>query len=152
MDIKHVLSRNPLQAVNAGRPSPRAAPDQLGWLDLEGGLVEIGHQGDAFGFDNEQPRYGVWLKPYRLADRLVTNGEWLVFMSDKGYRRHEPWLSGGWAKVNVESWRAPFDSHGTVALTGRPGSVRVAGGSAIAVRGRPCRLLRRSRSSGSRLR
>ena len=108
MDIKHVLSRNPMQPVYAGRPSSLAAADQLGWVDVEGGLVEIGHEGDGFSFDNEQPRHRVWLEPYRLADRLVTNGEWLEFMSDRGYQRHELWLSDGWAKVNAESWRAPF--------------------------------------------
>ena len=108
MDIKHVLSRNPLQPVYAGRPSATAAPDAVGWIDVEGGLVEIGHEGDGFRFDNEEPRHRVWLEPYRLADRLVTNGEWLEFMADNGYRRHELWLSDGWAKVNAETWWAPF--------------------------------------------
>jgi ergothioneine biosynthesis protein EgtB len=111
MDIKHVLSRNPLRPVYAGRPSEPAdpsVPDRLGWLDVPGGLVEVGHAGDGFGFDNESPRHRVWLEPYRLADRLVTNGEWQEFMSDGGYRRHELWLSDGWAKVNTEGWRAPL--------------------------------------------
>jgi ergothioneine biosynthesis protein EgtB len=108
MDIKHVLSVNPLQPVYAGRPSERSEPDDLGWVDVEGGLVELGHQGEGFCFDNELPRHQVWLEPYRLADRLVTNGEWLQFMADGGYRRPEFWLSDGWAKVNAERWRAPF--------------------------------------------
>jgi ergothioneine biosynthesis protein EgtB len=50
----------------------------------------------------------VWLEPYRLADRLVTNGEWLEFMADGGYDRHEFWLSDGWAKVRSGVWRSPF--------------------------------------------
>ena len=108
MDIKHVLSLNPLQPVYDGRPSDRSEPDALGWVDVEGGRVEIGHEGDGFSFDNELPRHSVWLEPYRLADRLVTNGEWLEFMADGGYRRHELWLSDGWAKVQEEQWRAPF--------------------------------------------
>jgi ergothioneine biosynthesis protein EgtB len=108
MDIKHVLSVNPLQPVYAGRPGERSEPDELGWVDVEGGLVELGHQGPGFCFDNELPRHQVWLEPFRLADRLVTNGEWLEFMADGGYRRHEFWLSDGWAQVNAEGWRAPF--------------------------------------------
>ena len=108
MDIKHVLSLNPLQPVYDGRPSERCEPDALAWVDVEGGRVEIGHEGDAFSFDNELPRHSVWLEPYRLADRLVTNGEWLEFMADGGYGRHELWLSDGWAKVQDEQWRAPF--------------------------------------------
>jgi len=108
MDIKHVLSLNPLQPVYAGRPSEHSQPDELGWVDVAGGLVELGHEGAGFCFDNELPRHQVWLEPFRLADRLVTNGEWLEFMSDGGYRRHEFWLSDGWAKVNADGWRAPF--------------------------------------------
>jgi ergothioneine biosynthesis protein EgtB len=108
MDIKHVLSRNPLQPAYAGSPSETVETDPLGWVDIEGGVVEIGHQGDGFSFDNELPRHQQLLQPYRLADRLVTNGEWLEFMADGGYARHELWLSDGWAKVNDEGWDAPF--------------------------------------------
>jgi ergothioneine biosynthesis protein EgtB len=108
MDIKHVLSRNPLRPVYAGSPSEAAEPDPLGWVDVEGGVVEIGHQGDGFSFDNELPRHEQLLQPYRLADRLVTNGEWLEFMADGGYRRHELWLSDGWGRVTAEGWDAPF--------------------------------------------
>jgi ergothioneine biosynthesis protein EgtB len=108
MDIKHVLSLNPLHPVYAGSPSAETAPDALGWVDIEGGLVEVGHDGDGFSFDNELPRHQQWLEPYRLADRLVTNAEWLEFIADGGYRRHELWLSDGWARVNADGWRAPF--------------------------------------------
>ncbi|WP_051750262.1 ergothioneine biosynthesis protein EgtB [Phycicoccus jejuensis] len=108
MDIKHVLSRNPLEPVYGGtRPAP-SEPDALGWVDVEGGLVEIGHEGGGFSFDNELPRHRQWLEPYRLADRLVTNGEWLEFMADGGYQRPELWLSDGLARVRAEGWRAPL--------------------------------------------
>ena len=108
MDIKHVLSLNPLQPVYAGLPSEQSEPDPLGWVDVEGGLVEIGHDGDGFSFDNELPRHSEWLEPYRIADRLATNSEWLEFIRDGGYERPELWLSDGWAKVKDEHWRAPF--------------------------------------------
>lgn len=108
MDIKHVLSINPLQPSYAGSAGAPSTPDPLGWVEFEGGLVEVGHEGPAFCFDNEEPRHRVWLEPYRIADRLITNGEWLEFMADSGYQRHELWLSDGWARVNAESWRAPL--------------------------------------------
>jgi ergothioneine biosynthesis protein EgtB len=108
MDIKHVLSLNPLQPSYAGTRSPVTDPDQLGWIDVEGGLAEIGHRGDDFFFDNELPLHQVHLEPFRLADRLVTNGEWLTFMADGGYRRPELWLSDGWGRVQAEGWEAPF--------------------------------------------
>lgn len=108
MDIKHVLSLNPLQPVYDGRPAPASEPDDLGWVEVAGGLVEIGHRDAGFSFDNELPLHQAWLEPYRLADRLVTNGEWLEFMADGGYRRADLWLSDGWARVNGEQWEAPF--------------------------------------------
>ncbi len=108
MDIKHVLSRNPLRPVYGGRPSASCPPDGVGWVEVEGGLVEVGHQGPGFRFDNEEPRHRVWLEPFRLADRLVTNGEWLEFIADRGYDRHELWLSDGWAQVKTHGWRAPL--------------------------------------------
>jgi ergothioneine biosynthesis protein EgtB len=109
MDIKHVLSLNPLRpayaAPSAAQPVP-ATP--TAWLDFGGGLVEIGATGAGFSFDNEGPRHKVWLEPFRLADRLVTSGDWLEFMADGGYRRPELWLSDGWATVNAEDWDAPL--------------------------------------------
>ncbi len=108
MDIKHVLSVNPLQPVYGGSPAPRSTSDRLGWVDVEGGLVEVGHAGPGFSFDNEMPRHRTWLEPFRLADRLVTNEEWMHFMADDGYGRPELWLSDGWARVKAEGWRAPF--------------------------------------------
>lgn len=117
MDIKHVLSLNPLQPVYAGSPAPAAADaGSLGWVEYDGGLVEIGHRSmtghpgapDDFCFDNELPRHQQWLAPYRLADRLVTNGEWQAFVADGGYQRPELWLSDGWARVTSEGWQAPL--------------------------------------------
>ncbi|MBO0813429.1 MAG: ergothioneine biosynthesis protein EgtB [Microlunatus sp.] len=111
MDIKHVFSLNPLQPGYAGRPLARGDAGPLGWREYAEGLVEIGHHPAAdggFGFDNELPRHRHWLPAYRLADRLVTNAEWLEFIADGGYRRAELWLSDGWSKINTEGWAAPF--------------------------------------------
>ncbi|MFN8193759.1 MAG: ergothioneine biosynthesis protein EgtB [Nocardioidaceae bacterium] len=111
MDIKHVLSLNPLQPAYAGVRAAESRPDPLGWVDVEGGLVEVGHRGDGFSFDNELPLHQVHLEPFRLADRLVTNAEWREFMADGGYHRPELWLSDGWARVQAERWEAPFYWH-----------------------------------------
>lgn len=108
MDIKHVLSRNPADPAYAQNPSFVSASLPLGWNEHAGGLVEIGHDGSGFAFDNEGPRHKVWLEPYRLADRLVTAGEWQAFIADGGYRRAELWLSDGWATVQARGWDAPL--------------------------------------------
>ena len=110
MDIKHVLSCNPLHpAYLEVPPSPTGEPaPKAGWLEHGGGPVEIGHHGGEFGFDNEFPLHTVHLTPFGLADRPVTCGEWLAFMHDDGYRRPELWLSDGWAVVNAARWDAPM--------------------------------------------
>lgn len=109
MDIKHVLSLNPLQpAYMAPRPAERREAPSLGWRALAAGLREIGHDGRGFAFDNEGPRHKVWLDGFRLADRLVTCGEYLAFIVDNGYRRPELWLSEGWATVQAQGWAAPL--------------------------------------------
>ena len=109
MDIKHVLWLNPLApAYRPAEPAERAGAPALDWLDFDGGLVEIGHDGAGFAFDNEGPRHKVWLEPFRLASRLSTCGEYLAFIEDGGYARAELWLSDGWDAVRREGWTAPL--------------------------------------------
>lgn len=110
MDIKHVLSRNPLQPAyeSPGPPRPGVAAPKAGWIEHDGGPVDIGHQGPEFAFDNEFPRHTVHLGPFGLADRPVTCGEWLSFMEADGYARPEFWLSDGWSVVNTQRWEAPL--------------------------------------------
>ena len=108
-DIKHVFWTNPL------RPTYRApilasvvAAPPIDWLAYDGGVRWIGHESDAFAFDNEGPRHRVFLEPYRLASRLVTNGDYLAFIEDGGYRRPELWLSAGLATVQDRGWEGPL--------------------------------------------
>jgi len=110
MDIKHLLSLNPLQpAYAAPAPrAPRAKSKELDWVAFKGGLVEIGHDNADFAFDNEAPRHKAWLEPFALASRLVTNGEYRAFIEDGGYARPEFWLADGWAAVQANGWRAPL--------------------------------------------
>ncbi len=113
MDIKHVFSVNPLRpAYQAPRLHAVAPPASArGWVEFAGGLVEIGHRGGGFAFDNEGPRHKVWLEPFRLASHPVSCGEYLDFIADGGYRRSEFWLSDGWATVMQQGWQAPLYWH-----------------------------------------
>ena len=110
MDAKHLLAQNPLkpayQAVAAAAPDTGTVP--LAWREFEGGLVEIGHAGGSFAFDNEGPRHRTWLEPFALATRPTNCGEYLAFMADGGYRRPEFWLSAGWDCVNQHGWDSPL--------------------------------------------
>ena len=71
-------------------------------------MVEIGHTGGGFAFDNEGPAHIALLRPFALADRLVTCGEWKAFIADGGYERPELWLSDGWHTARREGWEAPL--------------------------------------------
>lgn len=108
-DIKHILWCNPLEPVYRELPGEQTPdPGPVRWLEHAGGVVEVGFDGNGFCFDNELPRHRVYLEGFRLADRLVTNAEFLAFMADGGYHRPELWLSDGWAKVKEEGWEAPL--------------------------------------------
>jgi ergothioneine biosynthesis protein EgtB len=110
-DILHLFAQNPLRpAYKDSVPlsvesSERAMPN---YQNFAGGLVDIGHSGSEFSFDSEGPRHSVQIEPYRLADRLVTNGEWAEFISDGGYRNPLLWLSDGWTRVQEEGWIGPL--------------------------------------------
>lgn len=110
-DILCLFAANPLKPAyrtEAPRPvaSGEAAP--LRWIDMDGGVDWIGHAGTGFAWDNETPRHAALVAPFRLADRLVTNREWLEFMQDGGYETAALWLSDGWETLRREGWRAPL--------------------------------------------
>ncbi len=107
MDLLHLFAQSPLKpAFDANRAKVRGGR-RGHFQSVAGGLVQIGHDGDGFAFDNESPRHKVWLEPFEISDRLVTNGEWLEFMNDGGYARPELWLSDGWTQIQAEGWTAP---------------------------------------------
>ena len=109
MDIKHVFSINPLlPAYQPPRRRAAANATPLEWVEFADGLVEIGHQGAGFAFDNETPRHRVWLDPFRLATRPVSCGEFAEFIAEGGYAQPEFWLSEGWAIVQQQGWGAPL--------------------------------------------
>jgi len=125
MDIKHVLAQNVTDPVYRAGRAPAGSSPPLDWVGFEGGQHRIGHGGTGFSYDNEGPRHTVWLEPFEIADRPVTNGEVLAFMADGGYERSELWLSDGWAAVRSGELIAPLywcdrdGTHSTFTLGGR---------------------------------
>src|SRR5439155_198607 len=109
-DVKHLLSRNPLKPAYALAQTADAASGAppLEWVEFREGLVEIGHDGSGFAFDNETPRHRRYLEAFALASRPVTNAEYAAFIADGGYRRPELWLSEGWDWVNANGIAAPL--------------------------------------------
>jgi ergothioneine biosynthesis protein EgtB len=110
-DILHLFSRNPLHPAYAGArrpPRPVVPHYPATYTRYPGGVVEVGHQGPEFAFDCETPRHRQILPGYRLANRCVTNREWLEFMADGGYRSPLLWLSDGWEQVQRQGWSMPL--------------------------------------------
>ena len=108
MDIKHAFSLNPLKPAYRSSSARTGAAGGSGWREFESGLVEIGHDGQGFAFDNEGPRHRTWVDAFALALRPVNCGEFLGFIEDGGYRRPEFWLSAGWDCVRQRDWQAPL--------------------------------------------
>jgi len=109
MDVLHLFAQMPgWPAYRTAGAAPTPDPGPVVFKPVEGGVVAIGHDRSGFAFDNEQPRHEVLLAPYRLADRLATNAEWVGFIRDGGYGRAELWLSDGWARVQEEGWKHPI--------------------------------------------
>jgi ergothioneine biosynthesis protein EgtB len=110
-DILSLFAAEPLRPVYR-EPQPKADLPE-GAIDLEfihfgGGIHAIGYDGRDFSYDNEGPRHEALLYPYRLANRCVTNGEWLAFMQAGGYSEPLLWLADGWATVKAQGWKAPL--------------------------------------------
>ena len=108
-DIKHAFGASPISPVFLP-PAPPAPPEALapmGWIEVETGIHLLGHDGKGFAFDNEGPAHEVLLQGFAIADRPVSNGEFLAFIEDEGYKRPELWLSDGWATAQANQWEAP---------------------------------------------
>lgn len=114
-DILHALSLNPLapayQATALARPTAASWDDAPPWLPIPGGVHRIGHRGDTFAFDNETPAHEVLLQDTFIHSALVTQGDYLDFIADGGYRQPRLWLSDGWALVQSQGWQAPLYWH-----------------------------------------
>jgi ergothioneine biosynthesis protein EgtB len=109
-DIKHAFASNPLLPAYSARPATGVLSSAVPLEFITGaeGIVEIGHDGGGFAFDNESPRHRTLLHPHALANRLVTNEEYAAFVHDGGYREPSLWLSEGWDTVRREQWQRPF--------------------------------------------
>ncbi|WP_114389289.1 ergothioneine biosynthesis protein EgtB [Notoacmeibacter marinus] len=107
-DLLHVLSHNPLRPAYR-KPEPLEVRDtgDLSWLVFEGGILPVGHGEETFAYDCETPRHDQLIRPFEIANRCVTNREWIAFIEDGGYAHAPLWLMDGFATVQREDWRAP---------------------------------------------
>lgn len=109
-DLKHAFFSNPLRPAYAPHRLETNLDEArpLRFTAFDGGVNEIGAAPGRFHFDNEAPRHTVFVQPFVLGNRLITNGEYLDFIGDGGYRRPEFWLSDGWTLAQAERWEQPI--------------------------------------------
>lgn len=108
-DLKYLLAQNPLLPVyRESTRGPSEKVDSLKWISFEEGLIEIGNKGNEFTYDNEHPHHRTFVQDFELADRLITNGEYLEFMKAGGYEQSPFWLDEGWSTLKREEWTAPL--------------------------------------------
>jgi len=109
MDIKHNFAVNPLKpAYRDDLAIPTGETRAMNWVEQAGGVYQIGDTGEGFAYDNEMPRHDVLIQDHRLADRFITNAEYLEFIQDGGYRNPALWLSDGWAMIQQQRCDSPL--------------------------------------------
>ena len=108
-DLKYTFGTNPLYPVYAEQPAPSEdSVREMGFIHLEEGVYEVGYDGNEFAWDNEGSAHRVYLHEAQLADRLVTNGEYLEFIEAGGYEDYRHWLSEGWTWAKQQEKHAPL--------------------------------------------
>ncbi len=109
-DILSLFDSGPLKPAYREADPGVGAGDAatLGWISFDGGIVEVGHDGAGFAYDNEGPRHEQLIRPFKLADRCVTNAEWFAFIQDGGYATATLWLADGWNAVRGQEWNGPL--------------------------------------------
>ncbi|HEX8197631.1 MAG TPA: ergothioneine biosynthesis protein EgtB [Pyrinomonadaceae bacterium] len=113
-DLKYIFSCNPLFPVYRENFYPEETgeihPSETNvYINIPAGIYEIGFEGnDGFSFDNEHARHKVYLGDFAVRKNLVTNGEFLEFIADGGYRNFNLWHSEGWDWVNQNQIQSPL--------------------------------------------
>ena len=108
-DIHHLFSNNSLLPAYSSQNKLISSDEKpFQWIQGISGLVETGHEGNGFHFDNEGPQHSTLNQPHSIANRLVSNSEWLQFIEDGGYQNFQWWLDAGWAWLQAENISAPL--------------------------------------------
>ncbi len=108
-DILALFAASPLRPCYRQAQPHGPEATKAGWMiHYAGGIERVGYAGPGFYWDNEAPAHETLIHPFRLADRLVTNAQFLEFVLDGGYETPTLWLSDGWDRVTQEGWRAPL--------------------------------------------
>lgn len=107
-DVLHLLAHNPIFPAVFESRKESYSPVELAFKNIEGSMIKVGAREEGFSYDCERPCHLTYLSPHQLANRLVTNQEWLEFMTEGGYDEPLLWLSDGWACKEKNNWQSPL--------------------------------------------
>lgn len=110
-DIKYILGNQPTFPVYGDRFINEPENKRLDWIEIEEGIKSIGFSGDGFSYDNELGKHKVYLAPYKISNKLVTNGEFIEFIESGAYSNFNLWHSDGWEHICNEPIKAPLYWH-----------------------------------------
>jgi len=101
-DIKFILGHQPFYPAYGDGYEMQSVSKKAEWINIPAGLYDIGHNGNGFCFDNELGRHKQFLNDYSINSEVVSNGEFLEFINDGGYKNHNLWHDEGlaWVKSN----------------------------------------------------
>ncbi|MCC5917443.1 MAG: ergothioneine biosynthesis protein EgtB [Cryomorphaceae bacterium] len=106
-DLKYILSLNveDISLFNLGELDPGVSSEDF---HIKEGVYEIGYKGDEFCFDNETPRHKTYIPNVVVENKLVTNGEYMIFIQEGGYKNHQFWHDEGWQWVKESGAKRPL--------------------------------------------
>jgi len=111
-DIKYILGNNPLlpkySETFLDNPIENHEQD---WVSVKEGIYEIGHDAEGFCYDNELGFHKVYLHDFEISNKLVTNGEYIDFIKNNGYKKFELWHAEGWDWINQNNIKTPMYWH-----------------------------------------
>jgi len=98
---------HPARVDDAGSYGTAAHYSGLDLVEVPAATVPIGSGGDGFAYDNEQSQHQVEIESFFVGRVPVTNGDWLEFIADGGYRRRDWWTAEGWQWRSEERAERP---------------------------------------------
>jgi ergothioneine biosynthesis protein EgtB len=107
-DIKYILGHQPTFPQYKGDFFLSEEKQLQEFIPFEEGIHEIGYKGNDFCFDNELGVHKVYIHPFEISNKLITNKEYIEFIEDGGYQNFN--LSAATSHSNSVGRRIPFHS------------------------------------------